>query len=471
MTAVTTMNRSTTLLSSPCVAVVAMACASILAVALSVATPPAHAQPVSGSSLYYRLGGGSPVSKAANHNQVAMRLGLSAALRLNYSCGKFDIGASWRNLMNGIANLGDQITGAIQAGISALPLYIFQRAQPGLYQLFQTYSQKADLGVGAALKTCEEMEQVIKQGGNPYEQWVKLAKGEAWSASAQAGGDLVQAKVDINKNEQGQRNGVSWVFGSRAGGVNLQPLRPVRDLAVAGYNVTLNKPTATSAAANYTKAKEGSTQLVQAFATPEDLAAWTASVLGDQRIFLCNGIEGCPEATSVATATGLRPKYEAEVDALAPRLAAMADGTGGSYVDLVQVGAPGMGVSPQLMEALRRLPPVERGMAITRLAQEMAIYRTIDRALIARNALIAGLSLPEVAAAAEVAKDMQAKVDRLDRYIDDMMREFRIRKEMTGATALTILGDNVVRGSQSIKVPDGQRADSNPLDRGAVAKP
>jgi integrating conjugative element protein (TIGR03755 family) len=245
----------------------------------------------------------------------------------------------------------------------------------------------------------------------------------------------------------------------------------VRDLSVAGYNVTLNKATATSAATDYSRAAERTTQLVQAFATPEDLATWTASVLGDQRIFLCSGIEGCPGTTSAATATGLRPKYEAEVDALAPRLATMAEGTGGSYADLVQVGAPGMGISPQLLEALRRLPPAERGVAINRLAQEMAIYRTIDRALIARNALIAGLSLPEAAAAAEVAKDMQTKVDRLDRYIDDMMREFRIRKEMTGTTALTILGDSLVRGSQAVRVPDGQRPDANPLERGAVARP
>ena len=144
------------------------------AICLALATP-AQAQPVSNSTLYYRMGGGTPGGAAANGSQIAANLGLSGNLRLNYSCGKFDIGLSWQTLMNGFSQLGTQVTNAVKAGIASLPLYILQRAQPGLYQLFQNYSAKADAMIAASLKTCEEMEAMIKAGQNPYEDWVKIA--------------------------------------------------------------------------------------------------------------------------------------------------------------------------------------------------------------------------------------------------------------------------------------------------------
>ncbi len=149
---------------------------------------PAQAQPVNNSSLYYRMGGGSPGGAAAYRGQLANTLGIQGNMRLNYSCGKFDIGLSWSNLMNGFSSLGTQVSNAVKAGIASLPPYLLQRAQPGLYQLFQNYSLKADTMIGAALKTCEEMEAVIRQGQNPYEDWVKIAQGDLWKIKATAGG-------------------------------------------------------------------------------------------------------------------------------------------------------------------------------------------------------------------------------------------------------------------------------------------
>jgi hypothetical protein len=70
------------------------------------------------------------------------------------------------------------------------------------------------------------MEAMIKAGKDPYQDWINLVKGDARKVKAQASGDIVQAKLDIEKNEQGQKNGVKWVFGTNVGGVNSNPLRP-----------------------------------------------------------------------------------------------------------------------------------------------------------------------------------------------------------------------------------------------------
>lgn len=425
-----------------------------------------HAQPVSSSSLYYRMGGGSPSGGAAHRGALSTQL--SAGVRANYSCGKFDVGASWATLMNGIHNLGSTITGAVQAGIASLPLYVLQRAQPGLYQLFQNFSQKADLMVSASLKSCEEMEVMIKNGKDPYEEYVAMAKGDLWKVKASAQGDVVQAKVDINKNEEAQRRGLDWVFGTKAGGAGTAPIQPIRDLAVAGYNVTLNKSANSLATANYGSSSLASTRLVQAFQTPEALAKWSTEVLGDQKIYLCTQDSSCPTPTSTVTATGLSPKFETELDGVLPSMRNLAEAKSNSHADLAKVSAPGMAVSPQLVDAMRKLPPDVRSVAVNRLSQELAMHKVIDKALIARNTLISGMSLPQATASNEINRQAQDKVDRLTQYINDLMFEFRIRKEMTGDTALAIMNNSLAAGSASTSVIGGTRSETAPFFDGAV---
>ncbi len=425
-----------------------------------------HAQPVSSSSLYYRMGGGSPSGGAAHRGALSTQL--SAGVRANYSCGKFDVGASWATLMNGIHNLGSTITGAVQAGIASLPLYVLQRAQPGLYQLFQNFSQKADLMVSASLKSCEEMEAMIKNGKDPYEEYVAMAKGDLWKVKASAQGDVVQAKVDINKNEEAQRRGLDWVFGTKAGGAGTAPIQPIRDLAVAGYNVTLNKSANSLATANYGSSSLASTRLVQAFQTPEALAKWSTEVLGDQKIYLCTQDSSCPTPTSTVTATGLSPKFETELDGVLPSMRNLAEAKSNSHADLAKVSAPGMAVSPQLVDAMRKLPPDVRSVAVNRLSQELAMHKVIDKALIARNTLISGMSLPQATASNEINRQAQDKVDRLTQYINDLMFEFRIRKEMTGDTALAIMNNSLAAGSVSTSVIGGTRSETAPFFDGAV---
>ena len=442
------------------------AAALALLLALCVA-PTVQAQPVSNSSLYYRMGGGSPSSGALNRGQVAMRLGFAS--RFNYSCGKFDIGLSWSNLMNGIANLGTTITNAVRAGIASLPLYILQRAQPGLYQLYQNLSQKADFMVAASLKNCEDMERSIKSGEDPYEDWVRQAKGETWKAKANAGGDVVQARMDVDKNEQGQNAGVSWVFGTKAGGRNGPPIQPIRDLSVAGYNATLNRPATTSATATYSGSIQGTTRLVRAFQSPQDLATFTSEVLGDRSIYLCTQNPNCPQPTTTSTALGLGPKYDRELQVIAPLLQNLATSSAVTSYDLQEVSAPGMAVSPQLMDAVRNMPADTRSVATNRLAEELSMHRVVNKALVARNVLITGLSLPEATAAGELNRDVQQKIDRLTQYINDLMFEFRIRKEMTSETALAIMGNQMTESSQSLRVPEATPPEQQPIENGRVA--
>ena len=99
------------------------------------------------------------------------------------------------------------------------------------------------------------------------------------------------------------------------------------------------------------------------------------------------------------------------------------------------------------------------------------MHRVIDKALVARGVLLTGLTLPEVTAAGDALRNTQESIDRLTKYIDDLMYESRIRKELTADTALAIMGSQLQSDSQAMRVPDGRQADPAPLEAGRVRNP
>ncbi|MBW8833432.1 MAG: hypothetical protein JF606_29480, partial [Burkholderiales bacterium] len=128
--------------------------ATVVCMAASVAQAAPPAQMIrQNSSLYYLAGGGDPSSLAANPNSVNLKFGLSGNALLGYSCGKFRVGDAFAYYMTEFRNLGGTMQAAIGAAVAALPMYVFQRAQPGLYEIFQSYWAKAQMSISAALKT------------------------------------------------------------------------------------------------------------------------------------------------------------------------------------------------------------------------------------------------------------------------------------------------------------------------------
>ena len=453
-------------------AVSAVCLAALLAGGLTLPQA-AQAQAVTNSSLYYRLGGGSPFGGTLNKSQLALRLGVT--LRLNYSCGKFDIGLSWTNLMNNLKQLGSEITSAVQAGIAALPMYIFQRAMPGLYQLFQTYSAKADLLNAAALKNCEQMEAEIKRGGDPYADFAEAAKDLQWKYEADAGnttlakggGDIIAAQTAIEQDEAGQRAGWPWVFGANAGGVGQSPIKPIHDLTIAGYQVTCNtQPTNVGTGSSICPSDS---RIAQAFGTADAMADWSTKVLGDHEIYTCSQADSdCPQPSAGTTATGLNARLQDEINTITPILQDVYSNPADN-AQLAQIATPGFAISPQLMESIRRMPTDEQPLVMGRLINEMAMHRTVDKALLVRNVLLTGLSIPQAASTpTKVQQQLQAQIDRLTHYIDDLLYEWRIRKEITGETAMTVMRESMFQDSLGTLQRQGLPDDKQPLMNGAV---
>lgn len=417
--------------------------------------------PRSQSQLYYRIGGSAPAARAPNPNALAVKLGLGTKLNANYTCGKFDVGLSWANLMNGFSSLGTQITGAVQAGIGALPLYILQRAQPGLYELFQTYAKKAEIAVSAAMDSCAQMEAQIKQGNDPYAKWVGLAKGEGWTVEAGSNTDVVAAKSKVEA-DNGIR-GVTWLDNKLAGGFTQPSIRPVNDIVVAGYNLTMMRPVSSSNTADYSG---GGTPLGKIFAKPQDAADFAVTVLGDQLISTCDG-PSCAQK-GVVTALGLQSKYDAEIPVALDQVKLAISTTSPTYAVLAAAGGPDVAMSTDLVRAIRELPPDMQAISAQRLSKEIALARTIEKALAVRSVLISGMSLPEVQKHEPAIAVAKAKADLLTQYIQDLLFESRVRREMVSDTAGSLLQAYQVRRALSAPVPTQQPVDKNIMNNGRV---
>lgn len=442
----------------------ALLCVAVPMAAQGIAAPATAIPRDKNALLYYKIGGGESVARAAHPSTLAIKLGLGGVARANYSCGRFDAQVTIQNLMNKFATLGTTITAAVKSGIAALPMYILERAQPGLYELFQTYMAKAEKEWNIALKSCEQMETEIRAGKDPYEEYLQMAKGESWKTEAASGKDAVKAKENVESNNGW--DGMTWIGGIKYGGASQKPIEPNRNVVEAGFQLTVNRAVTTPSTA--TVASPSSARLTRAFPTAKDAGDFAVQVLGDKSIALCDS-PACPPKAVVA-GTGLLPRIEAEVPNASAQLNALLTSTGVPMKSLLEdASAPGVVIGRELVDALRAMPPAQRAQFADRLSMEIAQARILDKALLVRGLLATGMTgVPEVARAGAAIPDLKTSVSDLNRLIDDTLFDLRARREMVSQTAATLIESYRNSQAESGALAPTQRSDANPLSGGRV---
>lgn len=411
---------------------------------------------------YYEIGGAEPVSVPANPSVVSVTLGGSAQLGMGYSCGKFDPVAAVTNTLNdigaGVDNMLNAMTAAASAAIASLPALILQRANPGLYDMFQNALLKAEETMQLATKTCEQMEAEIAQGKNPYADLITLSKGNDWKLQMGVGGnDAVTAK-DAVETANGD-NGVPWI-GGPAGGSGQPVLEFTGDIVKAGYNINMNRPITTAGPVPPASA----TRLTEIWTTPTDARNWVVDVVGENIVTTC---DTCRKDS--IPGTGLLPKLNQEATTVTTEIQNLVSGaTPPTLANLDNITAPGVAITRQVIEAIREMPASEQSLIMGRLVSEISTARTVEKALYARRLLLSGRQVPEVYAA-EVAREHADKsIVELDKEIENLLFETRVRKEVVSDTIATLLQRAAARRQSSLKTPEVPTIDPRPLRNGRV---
>jgi integrating conjugative element protein (TIGR03755 family) len=411
---------------------------------------------------YYEIGGAEPVSVPANPSVVSVTLGGSAQLGLGYSCGKFDPVAAVTNTLNdigaGVDNMMNAMTAAATSAIAALPALILQRANPGLYDLFQNALLKAEETMQLATKSCEQMEAEIAQGKNPYADLITLSKGNDWKVQMGVGGnDAVTAKTTVESSNG--NNGVPWI-GGQAGGSGQPVLEFTGDIVEAGYNINMNRPVTDPSPVP----AASSTRLSEVWPSPADARDWTVEVVGENIVTTC---DTCRKDS--IPGTGLLPKLYQESAAVTTDLQNLVSGaTPLTLTNLDKITAPGVAITRQVIEAIREMPASEQSLIMGRLVSEISTARTVEKALFARRLLLSGRQVPEVYATEVAREHADNSIVELDKEIENLLFETRVRKEVVSDTVATLLERAAARRQSSLTVPEVPTLDPNPLRDGRV---
>ena len=388
------------------------------------------------SRLYYKIGGARSISLPANPAAKTTTLGGAAELGIGYSCGKFDETLGVANLLNSLSNSGNNLVngavGAINAAIGSLPALILQRVNPGLYDLFQNSLIRVEAVLALANKNCQQMEAEIAKGKNPYEDWTTLAKGIKWKSQMGTGG-FGSSSVDVktaqdNVETSNGDEGIPWVGGIRAGGAGSQaPIRATYDIVTAGYNITLNRNVSDQSPISVTPQ---SPPLVQVWDSPKKAGDWAVDVLGEARIQTHDG-----RNTETTPGHGLLPKIHLANTQILQTLSQLVSGTLPLQLkNLVAVSSDDILVTGELIEAIQAMEPTEQSIIIGKLASEIAMTRTLGRAILIRRLLLTGKREPNVDKTPAI-QYIEDSVAQLDREIDGILFEAQVRQALLANTS------------------------------------
>lgn len=353
------------------------------------------------------------------------------------------------------------MTHAATGAISSLPAMILQRANPGLYDLFQNALVRAELTVDLATKSCEQMESAIANNKNPYEDLVVLSKGNDWKVQMGVGGGSVVAANETVAQVNGA-NGLPWIGGS-AGGQGQEPIALTKDITSAGFNVQMNRPTSSQGSVS----ADPDQRLTLVWNNPRDAADWLVDVVGEHRVTTC---EGCEKST--IPGSGLGPVLEQEERNLATILESIvAGGQTPTLSNLARISAPGIAITRDVIDSINSLPVTEQHIVVDRLVAEIAVARTVEKAFLARRLMKSGSSIPEVQANPVAREHVDQVVRELDSEISRLAFEAQIRKDLVSNTVTNLLLRHEHRKRAALSVPERDRRDPHPLIDGRVENP
>ncbi len=414
-------------------------------------------------ALYYAIGGGEPITRSATTRNTTFSIGADLGWNVGSGvCSDFDPGLSVSNQLEGVqGSFQDLMSGVIRAAtgaVASLPAMVIQRANPALYDLLQNGILQANEEFQLARASCEDMVgrmgEVMGSG-----DWRSIARGTRWGTEAGSGSEILEAK-QASTNEAGD-DGLIWAGGEKKGGDGQESIKVVGDTVKAGYNIALQRdPTDESGV--LPAACDGSA-ICHTWSEPAAMAEWVTQVVGEKEIQTC---EDCPPA-HVKAGLGLSREVAREAETIESGLELLVAATDPPTLDeLVALsGGPGMQLTRNVVEALREEGASEQGMIQKRLAAEMALARVMEKAMLARRALLAGRSEPNIEQNEKAQAELGKTVAELEREIDDLLFEMEIRQRVATNTAAALVGRALARQHVPMAEPRG----SARFENGAIS--
>ncbi len=385
-----------------------------------------------GDSLWmYQIGGATPYTANRFAHRQQVEFGASASWSLLNSCSfdpRHSIKSTFEDAKENLYGLTQDLIGSAASLATSWGLSQIRELNPGMYDFLVKGAQDAKSSYNVAVKSCETMMADVGEGRNPADGWLKIAKKDTWKSAAQNNTPATKAQTQVK--ETAGDNGISWPSASgasKAGGKNQPPANVISDTMYSGF---------THAQGDGSSGGVTTSRAETLFGSSAAASDWLVKVVGEKSIRTCRGCQ--PLRTKVGE--GLRAHVIAETESMYPIMDEALQAASPTIEQMNGLSAPGMGIviTQPVIFALQDEKDSDKAILAGRLMSEVALARTLEKALVARDLLHAGEQNPDITANDEARTEIQLALTRLNREIDNVLFEQEVRSKVLTNTAATL---------------------------------
>lgn len=391
--------------------------------------------------VFYQIGGGSAIMPPPSRKRPH-ELSIGLGWKTNLTCGNFDIKTTVKNQLNGITEgFKDLYSNVIQSAtgaVASLPAMIIQRANPQLYDMLSNGMYQAKLDFDSLKTSCEAMSNQLAD----YvidSKWAKSAGLERYKEITATEKDAKIAKKKLEE-EQGKK-GIPWIGGEKRGGENQKPIELLSDVVKAGFNIIEGRDVTQKAPVTRCDGR-----LCTEWQTPEDAAQYARQILGEQTFKTC---DNCGQPKKSQAGVGLAPAIEKQTIEKMKKLEQALNAETLSIAQLNELSTSTIAVTRGLIESLRESPDVV--ILAARFAQELAISHELEKSLLLRRMILAGMKEPNVLSRAEALEGLEKSLKELDREIEQVKMEMDLQRSISTNTAVAILNNRVSEQQRALE--------------------
>lgn len=376
--------------------------------------------------LYYEIGGGSHIPYS--HQSKVHNIELQGAIEKSGTsvCTRFNPALSVKNSLNDtkklasrLGDMEDDLLKTATGAILTLGPYILAKSNPTLYQLFQNAYVSANERVKVAFKDCQRMENDIQNGKNPYEDIIKVSTASGWRKQMSLGGDIHQAQTNVAN--EAPVEGITWLYGQKQGGLNQEKIHLTRDTVGAGFDFLAHH--------SDTEENKG------VFKTKQEAMSWVVSVVGDYQLSTVNAQE-----SKHTVGLGLLPQLEAErIKVLEALQNIMTSSSAITERDIKSVSAPGILINQGVLQDLRLRNQTQQQWLISRLSEEVATARILEKAWAAKQLLHLGVQETYISQVDVADNQANKAINRIDNEINMILEAHAIKQQLVSNTVMSLL--------------------------------
>lgn len=426
------------------------------------------------SDYYYKLGGSSNLYVPPVNNDQTITIGGNFDGRLGFTCNGFNpvvsITNTFQDMKSSVINIPGGIIDNLKGSVAGYPLYKLQQAMPALYNILQNTAAGAQNEFAIKVKDCQDVKQTLEEGQSPMESMLSVSDSQGWLEAAKRAKITDVDVRDTAKSITQKRDeyGLPWIGREKgnAGGKLQRPIKVINDVVIAGYNILLNRTPLDNETAPTTK-----NPLTINWKNPTEASAWAVKVLGDIHISASDQktdtskhdtkagiglsalLQSC-DSSNTCTSNVAKALWQL-VDKQWPL----------TEEKLKLVSASNLLITDEIILTIQRMPREEQLMTVSKLAEEIAVQNMLDKALMMRRILQAGMQVQEVQNLKPALDMVRFTIKKLDDDIHSLAFENEVRKKMMTET-LGLLMD--MRGNEIAKGVPGDDHEQSVIKNGAV---